>query len=301
MINNMEIDAKILNIGLTYMNNPIDIGEGCENADLLALLIQDIPNSDTLDNYILSNKLNKNNMLCILFQIYMPLSTIAETFTHYDLHSGNVLIYKYSDNKCIQFTYHMKNNTIISFKSNYIAKIIDYGRCYFKSEQNDTYKNDTYKILQRVFNANKCTITQQMNNKIYYQTRGIEFGFSQVIKSSYKKNISQDLRLLHIVWCYSTKPKYKELLYKELSEKIIVYQNDFYTHEITTSNNKDKIQNIHDAYKLFKDVIRKYKDDINAIYKNYTCIGELHIYEDNKKNMEYKNTCNTNVIEETLT
>lgn len=101
--NNACLYAKNLNIGimLQYYENFMSLYSN-QN-------IPDIPN--------------------ILMQIYFPLNVLKDEFTHYDLHSENVGIYKlYDGKKYITMTYHFDDGTIISFPTEYISKIIDYGR-----------------------------------------------------------------------------------------------------------------------------------------------------------------------------
>lgn len=69
----------------------------------------------------------------ILFQVYAVLGTLTgkRVFSHNDLHANNIVIYTIPNNACATLTY---KNTIggatVSFKTRYIAKIIDYGRVY---------------------------------------------------------------------------------------------------------------------------------------------------------------------------
>ena len=77
----------------------------------------------------------------IMVQVYYPLVNLMDEYTHYDLHADNVLLYKpYSGKKYIEFNYHMPDGKVYKFNSEYIVKIIDYGRSYFKNTTNDTGK-----------------------------------------------------------------------------------------------------------------------------------------------------------------
>lgn len=59
----------------------------------------------------------------------MPLATLANTFTHYDLHPSNVLLCEPVLGK--YYKYILNDRTVVEFKSKYIVKIIDYGRSFF--------------------------------------------------------------------------------------------------------------------------------------------------------------------------
>jgi len=126
------------------------IKESCKYSDSLSILIQDIESPIIFEEFYIRkyDELLKNNIRSsdktelgqfyevelpqLLYQIYAPLSKIAHLFTHYDLHMKNVLLYDIG--KCVEMKYHKtKTNPEddISFKTRYIVKIIDYGRCYF--------------------------------------------------------------------------------------------------------------------------------------------------------------------------
>ena len=97
----------------------------CTTPLLFAVLVQNIPRA-----IYVTQLRDDSNLLPILFQIYFPLSYLQDTFTHYDLHPKNVLLYEPAPNKYIEYHYHGPEGTV-HFKSNHLIKIIDYGRCYF--------------------------------------------------------------------------------------------------------------------------------------------------------------------------
>lgn len=70
----------------------------------------------------------------ILIQLYGPLGAVASEFTHYDLHAENVLLVPTPKDTYVTMHYHWApgTNHVSTFKTSYIAKIIDYGRCFFK-------------------------------------------------------------------------------------------------------------------------------------------------------------------------
>lgn len=120
-----------------------------------------------------------NDILYILFQIYMPLYTLADIFTHYDLHWNNVLLHEPIKGKVIKYVYHLDNDEIISFYSPYLVKIIDYGRCYFSDDIMDSNI-----IYDKICSFAEC-------NPECGRTKG--YGTLKFYK---KRNISIDLRLL---------------------------------------------------------------------------------------------------------
>ena len=85
---------------------------------------------ETLDDYMINNKINKDEWISILFQILITLATYqkAFSFTHNDLHSNNIM---YTETDKIHI-YYFYNNTYYKVKTfGKIWKIIDYGRSIF--------------------------------------------------------------------------------------------------------------------------------------------------------------------------
>ena len=73
--------------------NPSDLATACTNSKHVALLIQHIKNAQTISGQM-KPAFCRNELLYALYQLYMPLSLLANFFTHYDLHQGNVLLYE---------------------------------------------------------------------------------------------------------------------------------------------------------------------------------------------------------------
>ena len=134
---------------LNFIPN-IDWSKACENSQYLCLLIQHFSGVITLYDFVKLNEKNilklSNVILNIFFQIYIPLALLEDTFTHYDLHTNNVLLYPTPNGKFIKFNYNIPANLVakyglssnkIEFYSPFIVKIIDYGRCYFKTGAED--------------------------------------------------------------------------------------------------------------------------------------------------------------------
>jgi hypothetical protein len=82
----------------------------------------------------------KREILFILYQIYFVLALLP-TFSHNDLHVGNVILMYAGDNKFYRF--HFNGVTIYS---KYAAKLIDYGRCVFENPRDEepTFKGTVF-------------------------------------------------------------------------------------------------------------------------------------------------------------
>jgi hypothetical protein len=119
------------------IEHPINIRDYAKRYPVkLHVLIQYINDPITFNKFI-QNLLLPNygiELWNILFQVYIVLSKLADNFTHYDLHSSNILLYKIENDEWIDLYYNDAIDTepfIIT--TQYIVKIIDYGRCYFKN------------------------------------------------------------------------------------------------------------------------------------------------------------------------
>jgi len=104
----------------------VDVRESCRHNDRQCLLIQYLrsPQAKTIEDYSMTSAFAEE-LPKILYQAYAVLAHLVDEFTHYDLHSNNIMIYEMP--YPIQFHYGD-----LSFCSKYMTKIIDYGRAYGK-------------------------------------------------------------------------------------------------------------------------------------------------------------------------
>jgi len=126
----------------------------------LAIMIEYIEGVP-LEQMLLELDFIQNDLIYILYQIYMPLATLASEFTHYDLHIGNVLIYELKKDEYIDYEYNF-NGDIVKFKCRYIAKIIDYGRAFF----DDPSVVSSQSIKKMVCSADLCNPANDNNELI---------------------------------------------------------------------------------------------------------------------------------------
>jgi hypothetical protein len=188
-----------------------------------------------------------NDLINVLYQIYMPLSTIANEFTHYDLHKGNVVIYEPKKGYYIDYTYILNDETKVEFKSRYIAKIIDYGRSFFDdpTKQDATGSSKSIKkiICENIIWANS---TNREKNTTFICGEGFGYYFTPIVSDQ-----TRDLILL------------EGLPLPEIFSKIT---------------------NVIDAHNVLKDIIQteteKVKNDSD--YNDMKSLGRLTIYESGK-------------------
>jgi len=133
------------------IQNSVDYSKACKESKYASLLIQHIKDVKDLSTYLYSQLFIKECLLYVLFIVYQALSAISKTFTHYDLHSGNVLIYEPVKGKYIKYNYHQSDGTVIHFYLPYIVKIIDYGRSFF-----DNGNVNSKKIYDKICTVNNC-------------------------------------------------------------------------------------------------------------------------------------------------
>jgi hypothetical protein len=195
----------------------------------------------------------------------MTLSSLSKVFTHYDLHANNVLVYEPVNGSYIEYHYHIGSEEII-FKSRYIAKIIDYGRCYFNPGFNPTL------------------YTECVNNPSSLESFAIDNPYN-----SAKRNMSHDLRLINFI-----KTNFSSTVWISQMPPIIFGQGmnkgyeHFGTEENETKGYPAQINNVTDAFLWLKDTVTN-QTQLTANethYNGMTELGKLYIFDDGR-NMEY--------------
>lgn len=273
-----DCDIIVLKNGLeVYSNTDIVKGleDSCIRPEHIALLIQSLENPLSIEKLMDDVDLANKHLLYILFQIYMPLSLMADKFTHNDLHWNNVMLQEPKAGEVIKYCYHLSSTEIVEFYSPYIAKIIDYGRCYFNDGTIDSVKiyDDVCKINQCGQIGNPKTKCGKYNGYHYIEPGEIGYDLN-----TSQNNKSRDLWLIAIVLNRinqaSNLTPLKNLLEYDGANKI---------------SDGIKIKNVHDALRELKKLImtNENKNDNYATYGTKNLIGELHIYADGTQ-IEFK-------------
>ena len=185
----------------------------------------------------------------MLLQLYIPLSLLAEEFTHYDFHTDNVMLVPNATEQVFHYIY---DNTEIKFKSWFTAKIIDYGRCYFKDPTQAKIRSSF--VYKEVCKTKSCNSKDSGNC-------GTSVGFgwlrgdadahnaSNFYINSSLPNKSHDLRLLQMlrsqILPYPTKKTKTKLLYDDVLRRVLF--TDTYGTAPAESNGTTQIRNVHDA------------------------------------------------------
>jgi len=272
------------------LQNTIDYSRSCVEPHQATILIQHISGAKTLYEFLSKPKYIdtvKYDVVFALFIIYHTLSSISKTFTHYDLHDGNVILYEPSPGKYIQYEYHMANNKTISFKCPYLPKIIDYGRSFF-----DNGNINSKKIYDRVCKEPNC---KNCGDLMGYSWLTPD---SRVFVRSSEKNESHDLRLLYIVKnafdiinssVHPSTLAFKRLFTVLKKVKFGIGIKDLDEKQFGTKENLSmdtpSIYNVHSAYIQLRELCEtpallvenetRYSNPANQL-------GRLHIYDDGR-------------------
>lgn len=288
------LNNNSLNVNSNDFNSLLE--RSCLSSKYITIMIQHIKNAKTLDDFF-EDSINKflfvnNQFVAILFQVYFALHVLKNNFTHYDLHSDNVLIYQPNQNGYIHYHYALSNGDTISFKSPYMAKIIDYGRSYFKHENKDNFNSKN--IYDKICKEKEC---EPCGEKVGYSllTNSGQLRNQSYIHSSVS-NKSHDLRLL-----YNFKSVFKNYklhtkthkkpnsLYFNILNKL-KYNTHYGTPEAKNNGYPNKIETVSDAFKGLSDLILRpdFFEYNQAEIENLDKIGDLYIYENNRP-MKFKN------------
>lgn len=260
-------DSKLLSNAIQV--STINYDKICPDSKLACILVQHLHNSKTLADMLQENNtvFIMYDLIYILFIVYHALYSLRGIFTHYDLHANNVLLFELPKGTCIEYVYHV-DGEMFTFRSRYVPKLIDYGRCYFNT--GNMSSND---VKQKICTIPSCNETKPCG---YNNGFGYFNELNPIPLLSYKSNQSYDLILLRLVGQY-IKPDYLDTPIYKLLSKVTRAQQENLNHE------PDKILNIEDAYHALKSFCVGMKEHI---YKDYKVEETIHV--ENGKDMEYE-------------
>lgn len=270
---NAIFDTEYLQTGLDLVNTKFDltnIDSTCIDSLLFCTQIQYLENSRTLKDSISDQDFVRNELTNVLYQIYTPLSYMHQEFTHYDLHFENVLVLKPYADMYFEYNYHYSPTNIVTFNSQYIAKIIDYGNAHFNNMDG----------------FNTSSLVQVLKQKTT-QLKLIKSGYSNIAYSTQitpqESNFSADLRLLYIIKrAYKSGPLVSLL-------KDVVFKGPYSTPRNDTTDGK--INNILQAKDRLEAGIKEenflHTIKNNGLETRFTKVGTIHVYMDNKTQMKY--------------
>ena len=236
-----------------------DFTRACRLPTKVAILIEYI-SGNSLKQYVATPAWVEQNLLEVLLQLYIPLSLLAEEFTHYDFHTDNVMLVPNATEQVFHYIY---NNAEIKFKSKFTAKIIDYGRCYFKDPTQAKIRSSfVYKEVCKTRSCNSRDSGDCGTSVGFGWLRGEDEAqkASNFYINSSIPNKSHDLRLLQMLHSqlspYPAKKTKTKLLYGLLDRVVFT---DQYGTAPAESNGTTQIRNVHDAAAQLIQLSRKIK------------------------------------------
>lgn len=270
----------------------------CKQSKYAAILIEDIASKNTLGSYLELDEQSLNHfakfkLVYILYQIYFPLAVLSDRFTHYDLHPDNVMLYEPSPGKYIQYHYHLQDGTEVTFKSTFIAKIIDYGRAFYFEDQT----NNSLEFRRNLCITPECTIVRsnrpeaKCGEKLGFLTMS-EYAKIDWKICSYERNASHDLRLLSSIRSevpYRVRKtneltEFNEMLSQVTYGEGTTYGNEPYGTEENLFEEPDKINNVQQAEAALRHILRPNTDLQTLNDSKYGSVenklGDLHMYTD---------------------
>ena len=285
----VELD-KIL---VPVYSSTFKYGETCDDSRLTCILVQHIKDATSIGEKIklMDVEFIANDLITSLYQVYYALNLYKSKFTHYDLHANNVLLYLPVPGKYIEYHYHLPDGSIVSFKSQYIVKIIDYGRCYINELVNSKSEYDNLCTVK------KCNLEakgEKCGNKSGYKWLEPPADYNNHFICSSVNNQSHDLRLLNDInnamdWDDDELQEMGDV-YSHLEDILgmVLYEESYGTPHVESGNHSvGEIVNVEGAELAIRDVVQydSQKENNDDYYSSMKKLGDLHIYGD--KDMEF--------------
>jgi len=282
---------------IPHKPNKIEYEDSCEDSINQCILLQHIKGAKSIGDKLYSRVPDydfiMNDFLYAIYQIYYVLGRKRHVFTHYDLHPDNVILYKPVEGKYIQFHYHLgPTMRPLSFKSQYIAKMIDYGRSFIdinKQSNSETYYKELCLEESCNYDGEQCGDESGYGWMPPPQTE------DNYYISSSLNNISHDLRLLSNLWPimpWNEEPFKSNTRIRSILKNIlgrVKYENDYGTPPVVgkASLSHGLIEDVGDAEFYIRGAVQKadQKQANDDYYIGMQKLGDMHIY--GNKPMEF--------------
>jgi hypothetical protein len=276
-----------------YLSNKVsgdDLTDACDmtRANGLAIMTEYIPNAQSLGTLLGNSMFNQFDLFPTCLILYGTLSTLAKNFTHYDLHSGNVMMISCPKNKI--FRYHMmiydENGDYsdeIVVDSRYLPKIIDYGRSYFRSEKFGKYPTvssyDVYDEICKWDNNRGPDRYHKCCSDVGFKSLHDTPSLHKTYVHSSANNWSHDLRLVDSI-SEHLRHKGQNVPYWNDIEANLVYKKDYGTPRAKNRLSGDgKIRTVCDMWQfLLNDRYKKFKHECFPEFVNATVYAEYYLY-----------------------
>jgi len=176
---------------------------------------------NTFDDLLVNDKLDNNELTCIILQVLMILITYQKLFkfTHNDLHTNNIMYIK-TEKKYLYYKYNNKHYKIPTYGK--VFKIIDFGRSIYEYKGQVMYSDSFHKDGDAAtqynsppfFNPNKQLIEPNMSFDLC--RLGCSIYDFIIDKYNDNKNISPIHRII-MDWCFDDEGK--NMLYKNNNQE----------------------------------------------------------------------------------
>ena len=280
---------------IPYKKGSINFGESCQYSKTLCVLVQHIKGAVSIGDKVFKRPdfdYIINDLLYSFYQVYYTLAMVYSSFTHYDLHPDNVILYKPVAGKYIEFHYHLPDGTIIIFKSQYIVKIIDYGRCFLNNTGLNSvsyYKNICDKVINSECNKNGEVCGDESG---YGWLEPVMEDWNYYISST-MNNRSHDLRLLNdlkdrLPW--HDEPFKSSTRIRNHMKRILLlieYEGKYGTPPVAGKRDFVKTQDVTDAEAFIRRAVLDPEQAAanDDYYAGMAKLGDMHVY--GTKQMEY--------------
>lgn len=267
-INTVDIPSLIHRVDDENMTFGELFNKSCVKNKQMCILIQHFDKFNSFYDLKTNDHDNvKYDVFNMYYQLYYGLCYLGPKYTHYDLHLNNVFLYKpFDGNKYILMRYHSKNK-VFEFKSEYILKIIDYGRNYFDNGSITSANIIKDFICKDASCGASCG--EDVGYSIIQGSADPAFGNFHWIDPT-KPNMSHDLRAVH------------QLSYIFAPNKI-VYVDNYGTPENNTGNEAviKNIYNLKDALESSIDTFNLYKSH-KKYDSSWQHAATMDIYDDGR-------------------
>ena len=176
---------------------------------------------NTLDDLLVNDKIDNNELTCVILQILMILITYQKLFkfTHNDLHTNNIMYIK-TEKKYLYYKYNDKHYKIPTYGK--LFKIIDFGRAIYEYKGQVMYSDSFHKDGDAAtqynsppfYNTNKPLIEPNMSFDLC--RLGCSIYDFIIDKYDNNKNMSPIHKII-IDWCLDDEGK--NMLYKNNNQE----------------------------------------------------------------------------------
>jgi hypothetical protein len=258
---------------------------GCRHNQHVCLFTQFLPIEMDLAHFldnILINEHNKLYDLAIILHItYSLLSSLADYFTHYDLHTHNIVLVKIPNNQYVNIRLHLADGvTIVNYKTIYIPVLIDYGHIFANCKNLNILLNSSDEIIKTACDHDNYNpdIAERSCPNLCGNFTGYNWNphfnrqsrtFERQIADYYfidptRKNITHDLKLLNYVKENLSNRNFtaiinsnyigRTLIRDFLRTKILDLDSAYGSAQNTNVSN-DRCYNVHSAFHLINEIV----------------------------------------------